>query len=706
MALIGKIRKHFWFVLLLLGLALAAFIMMDMTGSGGPGGQQSNLTLGSVGGEKISYQDFQRTESAYFKNANIDLFQKRKSIWDYYVEKSLINKEADALGIDISRDEMLELQFGPQQSPIIQANWRDPNTGQVDMATLNQFRTAIENGDPLNPEFSSYWREQAKQIEKDAKQTKLMNIINKSVYTPTWMAEESFKQENTKADFKFVKIPYDQIPADGIELTDADFKSYMVKNPLAFEKDEETRIGKFASFDVVASEQDKSDIRANMLDLKREFLITKDDSIFATGNRGTYSHLYATNDQLPESARDSIANLQPGQIYGPFEESGFYMIVKLLDKRVVADSASAKHILRTSTRTDAASVATARAYIDSLERVYRAGGVSFEDLAKAHSQDPTAATNNGDLGTFTQSSMVREFSDACFLYGKKGGLHKVTTDYGVHLILIENQIFNNQDTKYRVSSIGQAIVPSQETQDAMYDKVSEIVAANRDLASLETALEGEDIALQLTPELKENDFDIAGLGSGQDSRDIIQWLFDDTNEIGELSPDVYRYTDKVNYFDSKYIIMGLDAIIPEGMKSINSVRDQIEVAVLNQKKGEKFVSGLNVSSLDQFASDNNVSVENATGIALSAAFVPGVGNEQEVIGAAHALEINAVSQPIVGTSGVIVVQPTSRQDASAPSNIPYIKQSLSTTTRSQVAFKIMENLKKRAKVEDFRSTFY
>ena len=54
MAIIGKIRRHFWFVLLLLGLALASFILMDMTSSGSPGGA-TNLNLGSVAGQKIDY---------------------------------------------------------------------------------------------------------------------------------------------------------------------------------------------------------------------------------------------------------------------------------------------------------------------------------------------------------------------------------------------------------------------------------------------------------------------------------------------------------------------------------------------------------------------------------------------------------------------------------------------------------------------------
>ena len=127
MALIGKIRKNYWLILIVLGLALAAFIMMDMTGASGPAGP-TTATMGSIAGERIDYGAFQRTESEYYGNAPGDLFSKRKTIWDFYVENALLKKEGKALGLNVSRDELMDLQFGANQSQIIQQNWRNPQT--------------------------------------------------------------------------------------------------------------------------------------------------------------------------------------------------------------------------------------------------------------------------------------------------------------------------------------------------------------------------------------------------------------------------------------------------------------------------------------------------------------------------------------------------------------------------------------------------
>ena len=206
MALIGTIRKNFWFVLILLGLALAAFILMDMTGSSGPGGGAATQSIGSVAGEKISYMDFQRTEQAYYQGSTADHFAKKTAIWDFYVEDALLKKEGGALGLDVSYDELMDLQFGANPSPLIQQ-------GQWTAANLQQIKTLIENGDELDPNLKAFWAEQEKQIIKNSIQTKLTNLISKSVYTPQWLAEESYSQENSKADFNYVKIPFDQIDA-------------------------------------------------------------------------------------------------------------------------------------------------------------------------------------------------------------------------------------------------------------------------------------------------------------------------------------------------------------------------------------------------------------------------------------------------------------------------------------------------------------
>lgn len=63
----------------------------------------------------------------------------------------------------------------------------------------------------------------------------------------------------------------------------------------------------------------------------------------------------------------------------------------------------------------------------------------FADLAKEHSDDPSAADNSGDLGFFVREAMVKPFSDAAFAM-KKGEISKpVKTEFGYHVIHMLDQ---------------------------------------------------------------------------------------------------------------------------------------------------------------------------------------------------------------------------------------------------------------------------
>ncbi len=700
MALIGKIRKNFWFVLILLGLALAAFLIMDSQMSGAPGGMaNASSPIGSINGKKIDYLDFQRTESSYYGGSTADPFVKRNTIWDYYVENSLMADEAENLGINVSYDELMDLQFGPNPSQIITNNGLTPED-------LNSIRTQIEAGE-LNQQLVGYWKEQENHIKLESLKGKLNNIISKSVYTPNWMAEESWGAENDKVDFNFVKIPFDQLDASGIEVTDADITSFVAKNKAKYEQAEETRSAEYAVFNVLPSQADSSLCLEKINDLKANMMSAENDSLFVISNKGYYTHLYSKKEQLPENAREQVAALNSGEYYGPFEQNGLYMVIKMLDKRSIPDTVNAQHILKRADRNNADQVAKANAEIDSIWNAYRRGGVSFDTLAVRHSDDGSSA-NGGDLGPFVQETMVPEFTKACFVDGTTNQIKKVQSQFGIHLIKVGDQTYNNRDNKYRFAAITYDIVPSQETQDTQLDKVSELITNNREIEGFKTALQDHPGILveSTTVPIKKNDYALGSLGSGQTPRDMVQWLFDASTELGDVAPEVFSFTDPVKYYDNKYVALSLSSIEPAGMPSTAVLRNQVESEILNQKKGEKFASGLSITSLEDLASQNGVEVQSASGISASRAFVPELGTEPEAVGTAFDLDAQAISKPIVGKTGVIIVQPTNKQDAGAASNLPFLKTSLATATKSQVNFKILENMKKRAKIEDSRSKFF
>ena len=90
----------------------------------------------------------------------------------------------------------------------------------------------------------------------------------------------------------------------------------------------------------------------------------------------------------------------------------------------MVDKAKASHIL---VKTEG----EAKALLEKIK-----AGESFEKLAQENSLCPSGKSG-GSLGEFGRGQMVKEFEDAVF-NGKKGDLTIVKTQFGWHIIRIDN----------------------------------------------------------------------------------------------------------------------------------------------------------------------------------------------------------------------------------------------------------------------------
>lgn len=66
-------------------------------------------------------------------------------------------------------------------------------------------------------------------------------------------------------------------------------------------------------------------------------------------------------------------------------------------------------------------------------------GADFHQLAAAYSEDPSASSNNGDLGYFTALQMVLPFEEAAYNLNPGEISDPVISDYGYHIIKLEDR---------------------------------------------------------------------------------------------------------------------------------------------------------------------------------------------------------------------------------------------------------------------------
>ncbi len=701
MALITSIRKHFWFVLILLGLALASFIIMDVAKSSNGGGR-GTLTLGEVGGQSISYNDFQKTENIYYKNSSEDSYSKRSRIWDYFVEKTIVETEAEELGLAVSEDEVEELEFGTNLSPIIEANWRNQQTQQVDRAKLADFKSAIDAGQQLNPTFRDFWLEQRNQVKKSQLQTKLSNIVSKAIYTPKWMSDQISKLGKDQVKIAYVKIPKAKITTS-VELTDEDYQAYLNDNKYKYELNEPNRVLDIAEFPVRATKADSTKLFDRLMEDKLLFQKDPADSLFAVNHNGSYANFYFESDKLPASIKAAVLSMENGDAYGPYIENGAYNAVKLIEKRIIADSVHASHILRSVDASVPGQLQDAQKYIDSIRSMIN-NGADFAEIAKTSSQDPGSGAKGGDLGYFGQGAMVPSFNAACF-YDESKGLKVVRSRFGIHLIKVHDKKFVNRVPKYKLGFIRSLIIPSQYTQDKMYEEISNLLTTNTDFESLKTAVEGLKGSFVTAPPIVKNDFNVGTLGAGQTSRDIVRWAFEIDGTPGTICPEVFTYTDKVNYYNNKYVLAVLKQANEAGMPSVASMKSVIKSDVEAYKKSQALVSSVG-TDLSQIAAKYGVKVDTASNVSFTASYVPGIGTEPKVISKAFGLNVGDSPIAVAGNGGVFVLSVVDKTEGAEVSSLPQFRNNDRDNKRRTVASTLIKALKKNLKVDDNRSTFF
>ena len=164
MALIGKIRKRGGLITILIGIALASFVLGDFWRKNSKGGKTSNI--GEVSGDKITYVDFQKKiaqqEDMAKQQSGKDMtaderYKLEEDTWKTLVRDIVLGKEYDDLGLNVSSDELWDLVQGKEPHQYIMQNFADPQTGQFNPEQVRNFLKNLDQYEEKKPGTKAQW---------------------------------------------------------------------------------------------------------------------------------------------------------------------------------------------------------------------------------------------------------------------------------------------------------------------------------------------------------------------------------------------------------------------------------------------------------------------------------------------------------------------------------------------------------------------
>lgn len=179
--------------------------------------------------------------------------------------------------------------------------------------------------------------------------------------------------------------------------------------------------------------------------------------------------------RLPDIFVEHTRNLKSGEVAPTLLRSGAgFHVLKLVERKEVAlgqiTQTRARHVLlRTSAQLNAA---TASRRLAEYKRQIESGSTTFEDTARQHSEDGSAAAG-GDLGWSTPGQMVPEFENAMNALAINGLSEPVVSRFGVHLIQVLERRNTTLETK-QLREQARNVLREQRFEQAYLDWAKEL----------------------------------------------------------------------------------------------------------------------------------------------------------------------------------------------------------------------------------------
>jgi len=633
-----------------IGFAIVAFLVSDAVKMGGSFFRENRTEVGEVDGEAISILQFNEQVEQNTNNFKQQMGQSTldpqmtsyiiENTWNQSVSQILMDKEINRLGLQVSKNELNDLISGKNPDPQIIQNFGDPQTGQLNRTQLNAFLENVKSQDPKSP-VSKQWTAFLLNIRQSRLAQKYNNLVQNSLYVTSLEAREDYNNRNKLANFSYVNLEYASIPDNQAKITDQDYKDYYNDNKFRFRNPQETRSFEYIVFDANPSATDSADVKVQVAKIATEFKATSNDSLFVSINSETKMPVtYVRKGQLEPALDSAVFSSSNGAFIGPVFTNGTYKMVKVLDIKVGPDSVKASHILINPAVEGGLDKAKAKA--DSLVNLI-SKGASFTELAAKFGTD-ASKDKGGDLGTFARGSMVPAFEEAVF-NGKTGDLKVVTTQFGIHVIKINSQIGSSRVAK--VAIVDKSLASSSKTQQEAYAKATTFLSLAKDDKSFDSESQKGGYKKLLAENVTAVQSAIPGLDN---PREMIRWVFG--ADKGDVSNQVFE-------MGNKFAVAKVIDIFEIGTLPLEQVKKQIQPMVLNKVKArvliEKMTKALNgSSSIEQVAQKAGRPVMPVQNIVFANPVIPGIAQENKLVGTIFGSQPGKLSQPIEGDHGIYV----------------------------------------------------
>lgn len=705
MAVLGKIRQQSIILILVIGMALFAFVISGVfDGNSANSGPTEPIAI--VNEEEIDVSLFRQMVEQTERTYKYSTLQSVNLVWNQSLRNTIFEQEFAKLGIDAGKDQ-LEQIISSDDAVVNNPSFQN-EAGFFDFGVFTNYIAQMRIQEPAAYEN---WKAQEKSIIGVAKQKIYLDLIKSSGGITEAEAEALYHFENDNINLEYVQIPFNVIPDSLVSVSDSEISQYIKKHEIDFRR-EASRNLHFVSFSENPTKEDIDRIRLRLEGLIDEQISYNDVSKLTDTIEGfkktknvidfvdqysevSFDSVYRARGQFNNEYADILFGLEIGEVFGPYRDGRYFKISRLLDRKKNA-SLRASHILiayqGASRASDKITRSKKEAKIEAnrILRMVRRGKNTFEELAAKYSDGPSY-NRGGDIGFFQEGQMAQEF----FKYvnkNKVGRIGLVETEFGYHIIKV-----TDKDDLAIIADVANEAIASDQTANEVFRKATTFEIESNDSNNFISTSEKYNYVVRPVKNISSLEENMPGLFN---QRQIVRWAFEKGTRIG----DIKRFS--LNGLGG-YAVVQLTGINNKGIASIDEVGSEVRNQIIQNKKAALIKKQYgDIKTLEALAEDESLSIETASAVNQKNPTLVGAGNEPYVVGAAFAMREGNISGFIQGESGMYKLKLLKVNDAETLDDYDEFKKEYLQKTSFSLLENVFQALESSADIDDNRAIYY
>lgn len=718
MAAIGKIRSWGPILVGVIALALFAFIAEELFRSCESSRNDQRQQVGEVYGEKINVQEFQKLVDEFSEviklqqntdNLNEDqLNWVKDNVWNVYVQGRIYEKEAKALGLTVTDEELQNILRQGTNPMLMQTPFYNQQTGRFDVNALQKFLADYKS--QANPQVAQqyeaiyrYWNYIEKTLRLQTLSQKYESLLSHCILSNPVEAKRAFDEESVESTLRLAVLPYSTVADASVEPSQSELqakydelKETLYNGRTGIRQTMETRDVKYVDIVVEASVADRTELNKLFADYSAQLATAEnpDEVVRKSTSLVSYLGLPVLKEAFPHDIAQQLDSMAVGSVTGPFETKAdnTLNLVKLVDKQQLPDSIQYRQIQ--------VGGETAEAAHKTADSIYTAlmAGADFEQIAKKYGQqgEKTWITTRQYQNAPSMDKDTKGYINDLFTL-PAGTIKNITLTQG-NIVL---QVLDRRDvkTKYTAAVVKKTIDFSKDTYSAAYNKFSSFVSANQKAEDMVKNAEKSGYKVQ---DAKDLTTALHYLANIRGTREALKWIFD--AKEGTISP-MYECGD-----NNHLLVVILDKIHPIGYRSADDpiVAEMLKAEVVKDKKAEQLMAKVKgVNSIDAAKAKGAVIVDSVAQVTFSApVFVPLTSTGESALSGAVAATAKGQfsAAPVKGEGGVFLFQVV---DKAQRANAKFDDKAIEARLRQSYTRRLsLQELYIKANVKDNRYLFF